>query len=1187
MTIQLPIGSRFDELEARRTGEEAQRYFSEAGRKAGDDFSRNLNRNINVDTSKARRQAAELERSYDKAADAAGRLRTEEAKLKDLQDRGSATRSQLIKQSESVERARRAETRAVREAVDAYREFDLVASDISATAASSTSSVTQLGDSFLALSRAAGPVALAGAAEGLINLGGVAVNAAGAIWLLPAAIGGVASAFGTLKLATLGFGDALSSISDPEKFSEALKSLSPNAQQAALSIQALMPELAGLKNATQDALFAGVGDQLKQLTDQYLPTIQSLTNGVAGAFNQMFSNVAQQLMAPDTQAAVQAFTQNITDAFQALTPSVAPLTHAFADIAAVGSSFLPDLARAASEAAQSFSDFISRARESGELRQWIQDALDVLKQIPPLLESVLPLLKALGPAGAESLAHLTFGINTLTAGMRLLSGDTELYGKIMVGVANTGITAFNGLATAINVATGEINKVIAAYNSIPGLPDIGTIPQIAPLPKLPSLTPNSPTAPGASPSSTGSPFAFPDSSSWWPGAQKPGTWGGPPATSTGGGGGSRLPDAPVLPFQYSPINGLAPQVADAQGRLDEARHEQAEKEARLNQLKQSNTANANDIQKAENDVIEAKRRTQQAERGVAEAQQSTWKKMESAAKGFADGMGQIGAQLDNDFGISKGLPGIAENLTKFLANLAFAPALGALNAVVQASGGSQATGSGLVGILAARGVFGSQYTVAGQLGLNGAASFGMPVGGGQPYGLPAGTNTGGYGTSGPAFPAWVHALEQQFGVKASTYPGHQESDRNEPGYAPNPNHENRGIDWSGPVDNMQRFADYLATIPGSLEQVIFQNPATGQDTTIAGGRPVSGYYDAGTLAEHENHVHTRQSQSIPLPAAFGAAGYNQSSGPVPVNVVNGAEVGAPPGGWSADWLATAQKESGGNWAIDTGNGYQGGLQFSPSSWQLAGGTQYAPAANLATPFQQALTAENLLRLQGPGAWPNTFTPGSAGPAPSAGWGQPGLPTGLPGGGGMMPGMGMPQGLGFGTPGPGVGGAAGLGAGAGGMAPPSNPQGGQAGLSGAPMDALMGAASGLDMMMPGAGAAAKIGIQLLNRTAEFGGQVAGIAAGGLGEFLQVGDNPRGSLGASWIGKLAGGLAGARPALPNMAGQKPPASPQGQQGQQAGVVNNNNLTVTNNRAEKDIDEDAIVKQSRNMWSPPGRQ
>lgn len=138
---------------------------------------------------------------------------------------------------------------------------------------------------------------------------------------------------------------------------------------------------------------------------------------------------------------------------------------------------------------------------------------------------------------------------------------------------------------------------------------------------------------------------------------------------------------------------------------------------------------------------------------------------------------------------------------------------------------------------------------------------------GGTYGLPGGTDTGGYGTgSAKTFPEWVMAVAARFGVKPSTYAGHQESDRNEPGYAPNPQHLNRGIDWSGTVEQMQAFANYLATVPQDLEQVIFRNPNTGQAVTIAGGKPAPvGYYDEATLAEHQNHVHTRQSAPIPLP----------------------------------------------------------------------------------------------------------------------------------------------------------------------------------------------------------------------------------------------------------------------------------------------------------------------------------
>ncbi|MBA0049714.1 LysM peptidoglycan-binding domain-containing protein [Streptomyces sp. AJS327] len=68
------------------------------------------------------------------------------------------------------------------------------------------------------------------------------------------------------------------------------------------------------------------------------------------------------------------------------------------------------------------------------------------------------------------------------------------------------------------------------------------------------------------------------------------------------------------------------------------------------------------------------------------------------------------------------------------------------------------------------------------------------------------------------------------------------------------------------------------------------------------------------------------------------------------------------------WEKVAQCESTGNWSINTGNGYYGGLQFSSSSWAAAGGTQYAPNAHQATKAQQIATAERLLAIQGPGAW---------------------------------------------------------------------------------------------------------------------------------------------------------------------------------------------------------------------------
>ena len=69
------------------------------------------------------------------------------------------------------------------------------------------------------------------------------------------------------------------------------------------------------------------------------------------------------------------------------------------------------------------------------------------------------------------------------------------------------------------------------------------------------------------------------------------------------------------------------------------------------------------------------------------------------------------------------------------------------------------------------------------------------------------------------------------------------------------------------------------------------------------------------------------------------------------------------------WDRVAQCESGGNWKINTGNGYYGGLQFAAGTWRGYGGQTYASQAHLATKTEQIAIARRVLAGQGPGAWP--------------------------------------------------------------------------------------------------------------------------------------------------------------------------------------------------------------------------
>ncbi|WP_432096973.1 FG-GAP-like repeat-containing protein [Streptomyces sp. bgisy100] len=70
------------------------------------------------------------------------------------------------------------------------------------------------------------------------------------------------------------------------------------------------------------------------------------------------------------------------------------------------------------------------------------------------------------------------------------------------------------------------------------------------------------------------------------------------------------------------------------------------------------------------------------------------------------------------------------------------------------------------------------------------------------------------------------------------------------------------------------------------------------------------------------------------------------------------------------WDKVAQCESGGNWSINTGNRYYGGLQFAKSTWDAFGGKRYASYPHNASKEQQIRIGEKVLATQGEGAWPD-------------------------------------------------------------------------------------------------------------------------------------------------------------------------------------------------------------------------
>jgi hypothetical protein len=1034
-----------------------QRDFQKAGDASGQALERGLGS-----------QLPKVEKALDRATAASGKFLVEQEKLNAIIEKGGDNKQKLIQQSERVATAYRNESNAIRDVASA---MDTVGD----SARGSATSLEAMGTTVRNLSSAAGPVGIAVLAAGITQLAGVAAQASGAIGLLPGAVGGAAAAFGTLKLATLGFGDAMDSIEDPEKFAEALQKLSPAAQQAALQIQHLMPAFTQLKNATQDALFANVGPQLNAVVGQLMPTIQQATTGIAGAFNQMFMGVTNQLMTPETQANIQSFADNLVTAFNNLAPAVAPLTDAFSQLMTVGSEFLPDIATGASEAARSFAQFIREASASGELKEWIGSGLDIMKQLMPVTLDVAKAFLSLAPVGERVMPLIVRSVSVIADVMPTIATVGAKIGPLFAswsGALSVVETALKGIAKAVEMvgdgiafirgpeaaAQWQLTKaqMSASLDTSSGsgprvlnptrqwIPNVGWVGG-------PLKVPNAASMAGG-----GVGGAFNPGQSWQSTRGVGNTIGGSGSSGGSGGAGSDVkPYFDPSQWQVQPDLSKTAPGSDPSGVIA-ASEQLSEANLRLLELKSQENVQQSTLIGAQDNVL-------QAQRKLDEETRNTWNQMQKTAEKFTNGMDSLGAALDQDFGLSEGLPGLAKNLTMFFGNLIAAPELMKLQAISNIN--QQATGL--------QGGFG----LLGQQGAQNMTQGLSPI-----LGNPVPAAYTGASAMGPA------AFGGGMGSDAALLSGVPAGSYSKPG--------------SGAWDLAQGLGDCSSAVEDLVN--------------IMDGRPTGGR----SMATGNASEWLTQHGFMPGMGGPGdmRVGFNSSHMQATL-----------PGGTPFNWGSNAAAARGG-----------------------VGGTGA---------FDPAFTS-HYFRPTGAG--------GSSGGSGGGGLAIPGLTdpantnpalNNPAGGGGMMPGMGLPQGAPLGAPG--VSGGMNFGGPSApatssvmpGKQPTANPAGQGPGLGGGAMDAAMMAAGGLDLIAPGAGQAAQTGMKLINRTIQFGGQLAAIGASGLMEtfMLSGGIDPMKTL----PGRLIGGFAGARPATPNQAGQtqqgQGPQAPGGTQQMGGGMGN----------------------------------
>jgi tape measure domain-containing protein len=362
----------------------------------------------------------------------------------------------------------------------------------------------------------------------------------------------------------------------------------------------------------------------------------------------------------------------------------------------------------------------------GEIKKFFQDGVSAARDLIDLIRDATNLLggfeNTIKVAGTAFVAWKTGGALASVSGLTSELGKTNAELGRMPNLAGAAATSILAIGTALRESSnwGNGQPVSPLPNPEDFDPSKRTSseilygPVIGPwldriLGNTPPPAPTAPLPPPVPSTLGGGPNASRERRGLAPIPGGPGPAGAPilPPSGADGTDGPRLPPMPVVP--YAGIPALAPGLQQtaalfsAQTSVADATTKLAEKEARVLQLRADNNATADDILNAENDAAKARRDKQEADMRFAEAQQNAFEQQSKKLKQVSSTLGEFGAALDSDFGISKGLAGIADNLVRFVGSLALAGPMAKLQQISDAAGDE---GSGLMGILASNGVFG-------------------------------------------------------------------------------------------------------------------------------------------------------------------------------------------------------------------------------------------------------------------------------------------------------------------------------------------------------------------------------------------------------------------------------------------------------------------------------------------------
>ncbi|WP_435111870.1 hypothetical protein [Nocardiopsis synnemataformans] len=311
------------------------------------------------------------------------------------------------------------------------------------------------------------PTAILSAASAVTALGAAVGPASGALLALPAAAGAAGAAAATLAVGLSGVGEAMKAVADEdaEALAEALEDLSPAAREFVRSWQGIREGFEPVREAVQEELFSGLGEDLKSLAKESAPELESGMSAVAASLN----GVAKEAMAAagtelfrGQMADIFTETATATDSFGKVVP---PLITVLGELVKAGLPMVTAFNEWAAGGLEAAAAWLTTEEGAAKMEGAVAKASEVLGQLSRIagnlgggLGGVFGAASADGESLLDTIEQLTQRFDTWansTSGQEDLATAFEL----LVGIAEDLLSILPGIADVIG-------QIADAFNSL-------------------------------------------------------------------------------------------------------------------------------------------------------------------------------------------------------------------------------------------------------------------------------------------------------------------------------------------------------------------------------------------------------------------------------------------------------------------------------------------------------------------------------------------------------------------------------------------------------------------------------------------------------------------------------------------------------------------------------------------------